>query len=141
MAYIKGVSKYCDNWRDALNELQVMIESLKAENARLRARVPKWIPVSERLPEENVAVNITWMNHDPVFYYEDVKDKPFTATGVYFKGKWYWWSATVQDYLAEYGRAEWDEIEWDDVDEEAKGIEIVAWMPLPEPYEGGEADG
>lgn len=36
MAYIKGVSKYCDNWRDALNELQVMIESLKAENAKLR---------------------------------------------------------------------------------------------------------
>ena len=59
MGYIKGVSKYCDNWRDALNELQVMIEGLKAENSELKAKEQKWIPVTERLPEENETVFIT----------------------------------------------------------------------------------
>ena len=39
MAYIKGVSKYCDNWRDALNELQVTVEGLRVENSKLREKV------------------------------------------------------------------------------------------------------
>ena len=96
----------------------------------------KWIPCSERLPEDNVPVNITWINREPVSYYAEIKDVPFTATGVYFKGKWYWYSSTVEDYLAEYGRAEWDEIE----EAMHNSIEVVAWMPLPEPY-GGESNG
>lgn len=87
---------------------------------------PRWIPVKERLPKDNVPVNITWINRHPEPYYKSIKDVPFTATGVYFKGKWYWYSSTVEDYLAEYGRAEWDEID--------EAIEITAWMPLPEPY-------
>ena len=90
----------------------------------------RWIPCSERMPEDNVPVNITWVNHKPEEYYAAIKDKPFTATGVYFKGKWYWYSATIEDCLAEYGRAEWDEIE----EETADCIEIVAWQYLPEPY-------
>ena len=85
-----------------------------------------WIPVSERLPENNEAVNITYVNHDPESYYSSVKDKPFTATGVYFSGSWYWWSSTVQDYLDEYGRFEPCKID--------EAVEILAWMPLPEPY-------
>ena len=90
--------------------------------------VPHWIPCSERLPENMEPVNITWVNRDPVSYYMHIKDKPFTATGIYFKGKWYWWSSTCDDILCEYGQNEIDEV--------ADGIEIVAWMPLPKPYEG-----
>lgn len=86
----------------------------------------QWINVKERLPKDNEAVNITWVNRKPVSYYVNIKDKPFTATGVYNKGIWYWWSAIVQDYLDEY-----DEYEPDKIDE---SIEIIAWMPLPEPY-------
>lgn len=86
----------------------------------------QWINVKERLPKDNEAVNITWVNRKPVSYYANIKDKPFTATGVYNKGIWYWWSAIVQDYLDEY-----DEFEPDKIDE---SIEIIAWMPLPEPY-------
>ena len=85
-----------------------------------------WIPVSERLPENNEAVNITYVNHDPESYYSSVKDKPFTATGVYFSGSWYWWSSTVQDYLDEYGRFEPCKID--------EAVEILAWQPLPKPY-------
>ena len=59
----------------------------------------RWIPVSERLPEELEPVNITWINHNPESYYADIKDKPFTATGVYFNGQWYWWSTLCTDIL------------------------------------------
>lgn len=89
-----------------------------------------WINVKDRLPKDNEAVNITWVNRKPVSYYANIKDKPFTATGVYNKGIWYWWSAIVQDYLDEY-----DEFEPDKIDE---SIEIIAWMPLPEPYKEQE---
>lgn len=88
----------------------------------------EWIPVSERLPENLEPVNITWVNHDPEPYYNDIKDKPFTATGVYYRGQWYWYSSTCADYLGEYGRNEWDKVD--------DAIEIVAWMPLPEAYKG-----
>ena len=86
----------------------------------------RWIPVSERLPENLEPVNITWVNRNPESYYADIKDKPFTATGHYCEGKWYWYSSTCQDYLEEYGRCYVDEIEED--------IEVIAWIPLPEPY-------
>lgn len=87
---------------------------------------PQWIPCSERLPEELVPVNITWVNHEPVSYYEDIKDKPFSATGIYYRGKWWWYSATAEDILAEYGKSEFDRV--------SDGIEIIAWQPLPSPY-------
>ena len=83
---------------------------------------PHWIPCSERLPENMEPVNITWINRDPAPYYMHIKDKPFTATGIYYKDKWYWWSSTCDEILCE-------------IDEVAGGIEIVAWMPLPKPYE------
>lgn len=97
----------------------------------LPAAEPEWISVKERLPKDNVPVNITWINRNPEPYYKSIKDVPFTATGVYFKGKWYWYSSNVEDYLAEYGRAEWDEIE----ETMAGCIEVTAWMPLPKAYE------
>ena len=87
---------------------------------------PQWIPVSERLPEDLSEVNATWVNHNPELYYEFTKDKPFTATAVYYKNEWYWYSATCVDYLGEYGRCDWNKID--------EAIEIIAWMPLPEAY-------
>lgn len=86
----------------------------------------RWIPVSERLPKELEPVNITWVNHNPQSYYANIKEKPFTATGVYFNGQWYWWSTLCTDILAEYSHNYSDIIDDD--------IEITAWMPLPEPY-------
>ena len=85
---------------------------------------PRWIPVTERLPDDNEAVNVVWVNHSPAIYYQHIKDKPQTATGVHYRGKWYWWSAVVQDYLAEYGKWEPDLMD--------AAIEVTHWMPLPE---------
>lgn len=90
----------------------------------------RWIPVSERLPETIDAVNVTWINRQPESYYADIKDKPFTGTAHYCKGKWWWDSCVCQDYLNEYGNSPSDEVD--------EAIEIVAWMPLPEPYERKE---
>lgn len=90
----------------------------------------RWIPCSERMPEDLDEVNVTWVNHDPEPYYNFVKDKPFTATAVYYKEKWYWYSSTCTDLLAEYGRNPNEEID--------DGIEIIAWMPLPKPWKGGK---
>ena len=87
----------------------------------------RWISVSEGLPKELEPVNITWINHNPESYYADIKGKPFTSTGVYFNGQWYWWSTLCTDILAEYSH------NYDDIIDNA--IEVTAWQPLPQPYE------
>lgn len=93
---------------------------------------PVWIPVSERLPEELVPVNVTWINRNPDPYYKDIKDVSFANTAVYCNGKWYWWSSVCTDYLEEYGEYNVDLVD--------KDIDIVAWMPLPEPYLESEVE-
>ena len=90
---------------------------------------PRWIPVSERLPDDLTEVNVTWVNHKPESYYESIKDEPFTATAVFYKGKWYWWTTYTQDLLAEYG-------ERCNVGLMDEAIEVSAWMPLPQPWKG-----
>ena len=87
----------------------------------------------EDLPEEYTPVLVTWVNHNPVIYYSDIKDKPFSdAMCVYCKGKWWWWSSTCVDELQEHGESN----ELDKVDND---IEIIAWKEI-EPF-GGEYDG
>lgn len=113
-----------DFTEDYKNAVNMAIKALEQEL--------KWIPVSERLPDNTDPVNITWVNNDPESYYADIKDKPFTATGHYCNGRWYWYSSTCQDYLEEYGRCDVDEID--------KDIEVIAWMPLPEPYKVKKED-
>lgn len=93
-------------------------------------KIGEWIPCSERFPEELTPVNVTWANRKPTIYYENIKDIPFTATAVYCNEKWFWWSSICEDILAEYGRNDAEM-----VDEE---VEIIAWMPLPEPYKENE---
>lgn len=95
-----------------------------------RRDADRWISVSEKLPNDLEPVNITWINHEPEPYYKEIKGKPFTATGVYFNGQWYWWSTLCTDTLAEYSN------NYDDVIDTA--IEITHWKPLPKPYKESE---
>lgn len=98
---------------------------MNAFDEYVESNEPHWIPVTERLPENNDPVNVTWVNHNPEVYYMDIKDKPFTATAHYHRGHWYWYSSVTQDNLDEYGTWTPDLVDRD--------VEITAWMPLPEP--------
>ena len=102
-----------------------MVRDALALIERLEATQLRWISVEERLPEKIEAVNIVWVNRQPVSYYAHIKDKPFTGTGYYHNGKWWWYSSTCEDYLKEYG--------WNEFDLVDECIEITHWMQLPEP--------
>lgn len=70
----------------------------------------QWIPVSERLPEEPFGCLVTVWDTNPVTMDEFENILP------YFVG--------------------WDGEQWNDADGEQCPFEVIAWMPLPEPYKG-----
>lgn len=108
-----------------------LIERLTAENAAMREK-QRWIPVTERMPEERVLVNVVWVNRATEPYYEKIKDVPFSGTACFYRGNWYWDSPVVLDLLAEYGKDNFDLVD--------HAVDITHWMPMPEaPEEGGKA--
>ena len=68
----------------------------------------RWIPCSERLPEEPYGCLVTVWDTNPVTMDEFENILP------YFVG--------------------WDGEQWNDGDGEQCPFEVVAWMPLPEPF-------
>lgn len=121
---IRVASGYC-HWSNIPKELAKLPSVSVAEKTG-------WTPVSERLPEDLEPVNITWVNHEPEPYYHDIKDRNFVATGIYYRGQWYWYSTTCADYLGEYGSNEIDKVD--------DAVEIIAWMQLPKPYKPQESE-
>ena len=115
----------CNHFDIDMSDLRAYMHDKIAWERKQELAIPRWIPVTKRLPENGFPVNIVWLNHQPESYYSIVKDKPFVATGIYRNGAWYWWSATTEDYLNEYGECEWDKVD--------PSIEITYWMPIPEP--------
>jgi hypothetical protein len=106
-----------------------LIERLTAENAALREK-QRWIPVTERPPEERVLVNVVWVNRVPEPYYKKIKGVLFSDTACFYRGRWYWDSPAVLDLLAEYGE--------DEIDLVDEAVEVTHWMPLPEAPEEGD---
>lgn len=106
-----------------------LIERLTAENAALREK-QRWIPVTERPPEERVLVNVVWLNRVPEPYYKKIKGVLFSDTACFYRGRWYWDSPAVLDLLAEYGE--------DEIDLVDEAVEVTHWMPLPEAPEEGD---
>lgn len=100
-----------------------LIERLTAANAELREK-RRWIPVTERLPEERALVNVVWVNRAPEPYYKKIKGVPFSGTACFYRGRWYWDSPVVLDLLAEYGE--------DEIDLVDEALEVTHWLPLPE---------
>lgn len=86
----------------------------------------KWIPVTERLPEEAYPVIVTWKNDDPASYYQYILGKHYTGVAHFKNGKWFWYSSVTEDVLMEYGRFDSEEFD--------EAIHVLAWMPLPAPY-------
>ena len=128
--YIKAVVKELDiarTYNDGLISevipFDIVVEILKQEAERCNSG---WILCSERFPDECVPVNVTYINRNPEPYYAKIKDVPFSATAVYYNGKWYWYSSACVDYLTEYGKNDFDLVD--------KDIDIIAWMELPSAY-------
>lgn len=93
----------------------------------------QWIPCSERLPEDIKPVIVTWKNNNPPFYYQHIVGEHFTGVAHYKNDKWFWYSSVTEDVLAEYGRCDSEEIDG--------AIEVVAWMPLPQPWKREKEEG
>lgn len=110
-----------------LYEAVSLIEQMTAENAALREK-QRWIPVTERMPEELILVNVVWVNRAPESYYGKIKDVSFSGTACFYRENWYWDSPVVLDLLAEYGK--------DDPDLVDDAVEITHWMPLPHAPKG-----
>ena len=129
----KGCAMHEDKQRcqeNLLDRAAETIERLTAENTALREK-QRWIPVTERPPEERVLVNVVWVNRVPEPYYKKIKGVPFSDTACFYRGRWYWDSPAVLDLLAEYGEDELDLVD--------EAVEITHWMPLPEAPEGNNA--
>ncbi len=109
---------------------EAMQAAIKALQDAPDTNVGRWIPCSERLPDSIRPVIVTWRNNDPKSYYQYIVGKRFIGTAHYCKGKWFWYSSTCEDFLAEYGKCDVDEID--------EAIEVLAWCEMPEPYKEGE---
>ena len=100
-----------------INEaFDMAISALKEQTLPSAQPEPHWIPVSERLPEEDDYKSCMECLDGAVWY--------FTKNGT--MGLGYYYKSTK---------------EWSTTDDLKTDGKVVAWMPLPEPYrDGGEAD-
>lgn len=96
------------------NELGIIIDTKVEEVAQpnLPTADQDWIPCSERLPEEDGQYTVT-VKYEHVDGYEDV----YSEHGEWVDGHW----------DAGYGHC-------------GRVEKVLAWMPLPEPYKGGDKD-
>ena len=103
-----------------MTEKDLIIQDLRRENAELRARVPQWIPVTERLPEEDGAYLVTtncFGKHQVIDVHSFAKDGE-TVNKYDLAGEKYVWYF----YDSEYG----------DVSTNC----VTHWMQLPDPPKG-----
>ena len=119
-------------WKDMVISLAQRKQAEAEEERDALREKQRWIPVTERMPEEQVLVNVVWVNRAPESYYEKIKGVPFSGTACFYRERWYWDSPVVLDLLAEYGKDDFDLVD--------DAVEITHWMPLPEAPEEGEKD-
>ena len=93
----------------------LLIESVKV----LPSAEPRWIPVTERLPEEDKEVLITYKGKGDELY------KPYSNIDITTYGQMYFGGNKVGNH--KHWRSPFQYFN--------DNYEVTAWMPLPEPYE------
>lgn len=94
----------------------VDIEALRMAIKALEQPEQRWIPCSERLPEEYGEYRITWTTSASKKHF--VGDSEYEVTGEWddkrndFKGEW-----LLDDYIKAY-----------------PDVKVIAWKPIEEPY-------
>lgn len=101
-------------WCDGCETVLRTLPSIQSE--------PRWIPCSERLPEEDVEVLISYR------YKDGEGDTSHAYIDITTYGQMYFGGNKVGDH--KHWRAPFEYFE--------SNYEVIAWMPLPEPYKGGE---
>ena len=92
-----------------LEEAAAALEQLQAENEKLKAQVPRWIPVEEGLPEENVTV-LAFNTDSHAERYVLARYRNVNYLGCF-------WYQLDQEYVS------WTNPCWG----------VTHWMPLPQP--------
>ena len=112
IAHAKEISEnqyICEECQKEHRQLADWLEELKS----LREK-SKWIPCSERLPENDIKEVLVWFEFRYGAY-----NRPYQTIGISYtyKGKW---RGLIN------GESEW------------KDLKVIAWMPLQEPYKEDE---
>lgn len=112
------VMKYCPDDDGAVQcdgDIRGLLDEL--ENLPSAQPSPQWIPCSERMPEDMQFVLLTVRRLK-----NEYNPGPFISVGYIGWNHQHWWCAH-------------------DGDCEISKVEVIAWMPLPGPYQrGGEKD-
>ena len=95
---------------DRLENQNAHIAALQQEIETLRGQMPRWIPVTERLPENGVPVLINYIASNDGKYHPD-------GTAVWTDYGCFWWEGSLEDCDTEVA------------------VPITHWAPLPEPPE------
>lgn len=104
------IIRFNPHWDELVNE-EYWKELMEMAITALQNQ-PVWIPVSERLPEESYGCFVTVMDYEPYSMqnYENIYPKPVGCVGE----------------------------SWYDSDGQMIPLEVLAWMPMPEPYRESE---
>ena len=114
----------CDEYPDEVSltkDTIAIIECLESERDAALAKVPKWISVEERLPEDGKLVLVT-MNGE--IHGAKLFNRAYELACYYRDG---------EDEEGEYHIDGWEL--WDYRDGEVSALEVFYWMPRPEPPE------
>lgn len=104
------IIRFNPHWDELVNE-EYWKELMEMAITALQNQ-PGWIPVSERLPEKSYGCLVTVMDFEPL------TQTDFENILPYFVG--------------------YDGHGWNNADGETIPFEVIAWMPLPEPYRESE---
>ena len=120
-AAIDAVSRGCKELRGIFAECEKNLNELPS--AEPERKTGGWIPCSERLPEKHQMVLTTIKGVD--LFRECVDKNFFEALATAQKRTW-----VSVGYLGDDG--------WYGADGFPQIVQPIAWMPLPEPWKGGE---